>query len=91
MVILYWTFCQDFRLLIDFFSFPPEIDTVCHLHIVEKSMEKYWWPAYVCSWCSLGLHSVDGKTIPLVVMTGGNVQKHSVTENWLHCYKISAF
>jgi len=32
-----------------FFFSSPEIGTVCHLHIVEKSMEKYWWPAYVHS------------------------------------------
>lgn len=40
---------------------------------------------------SLGLGYVDGKTIPLVMMTGGNVQKLSVTEDWLHCCKINLF
>jgi hypothetical protein len=40
---------------------------------------------------SLGLGCVGGKTIPLVMMTGGNVQKLSVTENWLHCYEINLF
>ena len=40
---------------------------------------------------SLGLGYVEGKTIPLVAMTGGNVQKLPVTENWLHCYEINSF
>jgi hypothetical protein len=40
---------------------------------------------------SLGLVYVEGKTIPLVMMSGANVQKLSVTENWLHCYKVNSF